>query len=92
MGSQHARPGQARGASRRGAPQGARNFDERSDGKVYGATPSSTAKEIVTHPKEHRGDDFLRGRRSPSGESPKASGGTASKTEYRLKSVEGNEA
>jgi hypothetical protein len=58
---------------------------------VYGATPSSTAKEIVTHPKEHRGDDFLRGRRSPSGEPPEASGGTASKTEFHLKSVEGNE-
>ena len=91
MGSQQARLGQARGASRGGAPQGTRNFDERSDGKVYGATPSCTAKENVTHPKEHRGDGLLRGTRSPSGEPPEALADAASETEHPPEGVEGNE-
>lgn len=91
-GSQRARPGHARSAERRGAPQGTGNFEERSESKVYGATPSSAAKETVTHPKEHRGGGFLRGRRSPSGELPRASSDAASKTGYHSRDVERSEA
>lgn len=87
-GSQRARPGHARRAQRGGAPQGTRNFDERSGVEVYGATPSSAAKEIVTHPKEHRGVDRMSGRRSPSGEPPEAPSDAATKSGDHLGRVE----
>lgn len=90
-GSQRARPGHARRAKRGGAPQGTRNFEERSDLKVYGATPSSVAKETVTLPKEHRGDGRMSGRRSPSGEPPEVPGDAASKTGHSLEHDERNE-
>ena len=73
-------PGRSRRAEHGGAPQGTRNFEERSDRKVYGATPSTTAKETTTLPKAHRGGWLLCGSRSPSGEPPEAQRGAASKT------------
>lgn len=48
--------------------------------EVYGATPSTTAKETTTLPKAHRGGWLLCGSRSPSGEPPEAQRGAASKT------------
>lgn len=87
---------QPRGCSRRalrvGAPQGPKDFDERSDAKVYGATPSSAAKETATLPKVLWGGGRSRGRRSPSGESPKASRGATTKSVHPSISVEGGEA
>lgn len=84
-GPQRDRPGRARRAEHGGAPQGTRNFEERSELKVYGATPSAAAKETVTLPKEHRGGSRMSGSRSPSGEPPEVSGCAASKTECDLK-------
>lgn len=90
-GPRGARQGHPRRAQLGGAPQGTRNFEERSESEVYGATPSSAAKETVTLPKEHRGDGRMSGRRSPSGESPKAPGDAASKTGQPPEHVERNE-
>lgn len=90
-GTRGARQGHPRRAQLGGAPQGTRNFEERSESEVYGATPSSAAKEAVTLPKEHRGDGRMSGRRSPSGESPKAPGDATSKTGQHTEHVERNE-
>lgn len=90
-GARGARQGHPRLAQFGGAPQGTRNFEERSESEVYGATPSSAAQETVTLPKEHRGDGRISGRRSPSGESPKAPGDAASKTGHSPEHVERNE-
>lgn len=79
-------------AQRDGAPQGTRNFGERSGREVYGATPSSAAKETTTLPKVHWGGGRSRGRRSPSGESPKASRGATTKSVHPSISVEGGKA
>ncbi len=84
--------GCSRRASRVGAPQGPKDFGERSDAKVYGATPSSAAKETATLPKVLGGGGGSRGRRSPSGESPKASRGATTKSVRPSISVEGGEA
>lgn len=83
--------GHAQRAQRVGPPQGTRNFEERSDRKVYGATPSSAVKEIVTLPKDYRGDGLLHGRRRPSEEPPEAPGDGASKTGHHTEHVERNE-
>lgn len=87
---------QPQGCSRRalrvGVPQGPKDFGERSDAKVYGATPSSAAKETATLPKAHWGGGRSRGRRSPSGESPKASRGATTKSVHPSINVEGGEA
>ena len=71
-----------RRAKRGGAPQGTSNIDERSDGDVYGATPSAAAKETIILPKDRWGDGRSRGSRSPSGEPPEAPWGVASKTAH----------
>jgi hypothetical protein len=84
--------GCSRRALRVGAPQGPKDFGERSDAEVYGATPSSAAKETATLPKVLWGGGRSRGRRSPSGESPKASRGAATKSVDPSISVEGGEA
>ena len=42
------------------------------DSEVYGATPSSGAKESTTHQRKHRGGVRMSDRRSPSGEPPEA--------------------
>jgi hypothetical protein len=87
---------QPRGCSRRAlrvdAPQGSEDFGERSDAEVYGATPSSAAKETATLLKVPWGGGRSRGRRSPSGESPKASRGATTKSVHPSISVEGCEA
>ncbi len=87
---------QPRGCSRRalrvGAPQSPKDFGERSDAKVYGATPSSAAKETATLPKVLWGGGRSRGRTSPSGESPKASRGATTKSVHPSISVKGGEA
>lgn len=93
---QRARPqapleGCPRRASRGGAPQGTRSFDERSDAKVYGATPFVAAKETTTLPKVHWGGRS-RGNGSLSGESPKASWGAATKSVHPTIDVERGEA
>lgn len=59
--------------------------------KVYGATPSSDAKEKPTHRRKHRGGVRMNGRRSPSGEPPEASGAVASRTEQPTNHVERSE-
>ena len=79
-------------ALRGGAPQGTRNFDERSDAEVYGATPSTAAKETTTLPKVHWGGGWSRGSRSPSGEPPEAPTGDAPKADHLSGVVEGSEA
>ncbi len=84
--------GCSRRALRVGAPQGPKDFGERSDAKVYGATPSSAAKETSTLPKVLWGGGRSRGRRSPSGESPKASRVATTKSAHPSISVEGGEA
>lgn len=81
-----------RRATRGGAPQGEMVFAERSDAKTYGATPSAAAKETITLPKDRWGDGRSRVSRSPSGESPKASRGAATKSVHRSMSVERGEA
>jgi hypothetical protein len=81
-----------RRALRGGAPQGTRNFDERSDAEVYGATPSTAAKETTTLPKAHWGGGRSRGSRSPSGEPPEAPTGDAPKADHLSGVVEGSEA
>lgn len=81
-----------RRATRVGAPQGTRNFGERSETKVYGATPSAAAKETITLPKYRWGDGRSRGSRSPSGESPKASRGATTKSVHPSMNVERGEA
>lgn len=87
---------QPRGCSRRallvGAPQGPKDFGERSDAKVYGATPFVAAKETTTLPKVHWGGGRSRGNGSPSGESPKASWGAATKSMHPTIDVERGEA
>jgi hypothetical protein len=90
-GPKRARLGHLRRALRGAAPQGTRNFEERSDIEVYGATPSSAAKETVTHPKEHSGECRMSGRGSPSGEPPEVPGDAASKTGQHTEHDEGNE-
>lgn len=92
VGSVEQPQGCSRRALRVGAPQGPKYFGERSDAKVYGATPSSAAKETATLPKVLRGGGRSRGRRSPSGESPKASRGATTKSVDPSISVEGGEA
>lgn len=94
---QRARPqapleGCPRRAPHVGAPQGTRSFDERSDAKVYGATPFVAAKETTTLPKVHWGGGRSRGNGSPSGESPKASWGAATKSVHPTIDVERGEA
>jgi hypothetical protein len=84
--------GHARCAARIGVPQGTRNFDERSAAKVYGATPSTAEKETTTLPKMLLGGGRSLGSRSPSGESPKASWGAATKSLHPTISVERGEA
>jgi len=84
--------GSSRRALRGGAPQGTRNFDERSDAEVYGATPSTAAKETTTLPKAHWGGGWSRGSRSPSGEPPEAPTGDAPKADHLSGVVEGSEA
>lgn len=84
--------GCSRRALRVGAPQGPKDFGERSDAEVYGATPSSAVKETTTLPKLHWGDGRSCGRRSPSGESPKASRGATTKSVHPSISVERGEA
>lgn len=59
--------------------------------KVYGATPSSDAKEKPTHRREHRGGIRMSGRRSPSGEPPEASWTVASWTEQPTNHVKRSE-
>lgn len=59
--------------------------------KVYGATPSSDAKEKPTHRREHSGGIGMSGRRSPSGEPPEASWAVASRTEQPTNHVERSE-
>lgn len=87
---------QPRGCSRRalrvGAPQGPKDFGERSAAKVYGATPFVAAKETTTLPKVHWGGGRSRGNGSPSGESPKASWGAATKSMHPTIDVERGEA
>lgn len=84
--------GGPRRALRGGAPQGTRNFAERSDAEVYGATPSTAAKETTTLPKAHRGGGRSRGSRSPSGEPPEAPTGDAPKADRLSGVAEGSEA
>jgi hypothetical protein len=84
--------GCSRRALRVSAPQGPKDSGERSDAEVYGATPSSAAKETATLLKVLRGGGRSRGRRSPSGESPKASRGATTKSVHPSISVEGGEA
>jgi hypothetical protein len=81
-----------RRAKRGGAPQGSSNIEERSDGDVYGATPSAAAKETITLPRYRWGGGRSRGSRSPSGESPKASSGATTQSVHRSMSVERGEA
>jgi len=90
-GSGHPQGG-PRCATRIAAPQGTRNFDERSDAEVYGATPCFATKETATLPKGHRGGGLLVSEASPSGESPKASRCAATKSMHASMSVEGGEA
>lgn len=84
--------GGLRRALRGGAPQGTRNFDERSDAEVYGATPSTAAKETTTLPKAHWGGGRSRGSRSPSGEPPEAPTGDAPKADRLSGVVAGSKA
>lgn len=84
--------GCSRRAQRVGAPQGPEDFGERSDAKVYGATPFVAAKETTTLPKVHWGGGRSRGNGSPSGESPKASWGAATKSMHPTIDVERGEA
>lgn len=84
--------GCSRRAPRVGAPQGPKDIGERSDAKVYRATPSSAVKETTTLPKVLWGGGRSRGRRSPSGESPKASRVATTKSLHPSISVEGGEA
>lgn len=59
--------------------------------KVYGATPSSDAKEAPTHRRKHWGGLRMSDRRSPSGEPPEASWAVASRTEQPTNHVERSE-
>jgi hypothetical protein len=79
-------------APRVGAPRGPEDTGERSDAEVCGARPSSAAKETATLPKVLWGGGRSRGRRSRSGESPKASTGATTKSVHPSISVEGCEA
>lgn len=60
--------------------------------EVYGATPSSDAKENTTHRRKHRGGVRMSDRRSPSGEPPEAPWSVASRTEQTTEEVERSEA
>lgn len=60
--------------------------------EVYGATPSSDAKENTTLQRKHRGGVRMSDRRSPSGEPPEAPWPVASRTEQATEAVEGSEA
>ena len=78
---------------RAAAPRGPQEFSRSSAIlKVYGATPSSNAKEKPTLRMEHRGGLRMSDRRSPSGEPPEVSWGVASRTEHPTNPVERNEA
>ena len=92
VGSVEQPDGCSRCAPRVGAPQGPKDIGERSDANVYGATPSSAVKETTALPKVLWGGGRSRGRRSPSGESPKASRGATTKSVHPSISVEGGEA